>query len=1317
MNNEAILSETRAYIVKALDRFKDDVPLPKTVQQNMLGFIDAQLAEPDADRRKTLLSTTELQELRGLLIPAGSVVEISDDEDDFQIVTPPAQSAPSSVARSADHKDSPTTVSSFWQASQSAALSASQERKRRMKQQKLSWAKAKPIDVDALPTPPSRPAAPAAPRPSANKYQPAGARAAAPKASGGLLSTMRHDFAAQRQVIFRPNNVNQRPRLPSDRDLAAPIKAPAAYSTVTGAQPEGGLRKATTAAPASDSTSESSSDDEEDGDQAKGLAALTGRKAKSPIKMRRAAAVTAAAPPRRTMMLHDTRAEDLARERAEAERKRRLRAPADFGQLHRSILSWPFHVDGEEPPTLPGQPPARFLPVPAAGFTSAEQYANVFGPMLLLESWAELQNAKEEIARGAPEKRPINVEIVSRSSVDGFIDLTASLPAGLISSGPKGFRLMDTDVVYLSELAGASAVAPQQARTVLAKVEAFRSGHGNSGVTLRCCIASDRQGVGSALVPGSRWQLGKLFALTTLHRECAALMAFADFDLVGDVLHGRAASRSPIPNADIEAVMAQHAVNRPQAEAIIGAMSSEKGISLIQGPPGTGKTKTICSLVAHFIATRRAPATSVQAGRAGVREPKRKILLCAPSNAAIDEVARRAQQGFRSRDGKIVKPVVVRVGREETMNVGVKHISLDALLEARLAAHSTSGETGAPQDPSVIHAEIKSLRDEKEAKLHELETERANGGGNAARIGQLQAEVKNLSARRMAAMSRLDEAKDQRQTRARQAEADRRRVQYEILADADVVCTTLAGAGHPLLGQLPFDFETVVIDEAAQAVELSSLIPLRYGCRRAILVGDPNQLPPTVISQRAQRLKYAQSLFVRIFEAASSSVYLLSIQYRMHPLISSFPSRVFYDSKLSDGPGMAELTAQPWHKETLLKPFRFFDAYRGAERSARGHSVVNSEEAQIAAALYERLKAEARRYSKDLDYRVGVVTMYKEQVFELKRTFLARFGPDVTDVVDFNTVDGFQGQEKDVIILSAVRTNAVGFLSDRRRVNVALTRAKSNVFVIGCAKLLRTDALWGTLVSHADQLGVLSSVVPTTFSMLAAQAAPRKSLPSTSASPAPRKSATAAAAAVPTSAGAMTPAQLRKQTPASSKASPAGVKRSRPPSPSGTPPVIPAPPPPPSASVPPGPAPGPPPKRPRIDAAPVRPSQPPAQYAQQQSAQQQSHAQRLQQWKARNVDTSRPSAPPVIRSANPTPPPLSKNQQKRERRAQQQAQQQQQQQQYRPPAQQQQQQAGPSRPAVAPAAAASRPAGPSAAALGSLFVKKKPPPKRKPGAP
>lgn len=152
----------------------------------------------------------------------------------------------------------------------------------------------------------------------------------------------------------------------------------------------------------------------------------------------------------------------------------------------------------------------------------------------------------------------------------------------------------------------------------------------------------------------------------------------------------------------------------------------------------------------------------------------------------------------------------------------------------------------------------------------------------------------------------------------------------------------------------------------------------------------------------------------------------------MHPDISHLPSRLFYQGRLQDGPGMAVKTQQPWHSHSMFGTYRFLNVSRGQEQQAvTGHSIKNKMECQVAVALYARFRREFSDV--DVDFRVGVVSMYRGQVLELQRSFEQRFGRDILSKVHFSTVDGFQGQEKDIIILSCVRAGpglqSVGFLS------------------------------------------------------------------------------------------------------------------------------------------------------------------------------------------------------------------------------------------------------------------------------------------------
>lgn len=204
-------------------------------------------------------------------------------------------------------------------------------------------------------------------------------------------------------------------------------------------------------------------------------------------------------------------------------------------------------------------------------------------------------------------------------------------------------------------------------------------------------------------------------------------------------------------------------------------------------------------------------------------------------------------------------------------------------------------------------------------------------------------------------------------------EETRAAARSRILQSASVIAATLSGSGHdfivkldsifsssntsPLTNSYLFGyvqnvylfsangsvtFDAIVIDEACQAVELSTLIPLRYSAKRVILVGDPNQLPPTVISKEASSFAYEQSLFTRIQRNCPSIVNLLTVQYRMHPSISAFPSMFFYNGRLIDGPDNARATAREWHSNHLLTPYLFYDV-RGQESKREEHSIGRSE--------------------------------------------------------------------------------------------------------------------------------------------------------------------------------------------------------------------------------------------------------------------------------------------------------------------------------------------------------------------------------------
>jgi senataxin len=257
---------------------------------------------------------------------------------------------------------------------------------------------------------------------------------------------------------------------------------------------------------------------------------------------------------------------------------------------------------------------------------------------------------------------------------------------------------------------------------------------------------------------------------------------------------------------------------------------------IIFRPPGTGKTSTVCALIASFISKcsgKSGPST-------GPSKSEVKILLCAPSNAAIDEIAGRLKANHPRSEKDGSKQKVVRVGAQSAISAGVKDVSLDYLVDEKM--DSLSKPTDMTDAIATLRKNLQNVKDEKmkkEAELKEVHD-------NVARQKALDEEIVRLNLKRTGIIQQLDQARDKQKSISRTMDAMRRKARQAVLDGAQIVCSTLSGAGHDILESL--DFDLIIIDEAAQAIELSSLIPLRYQCKKCVMVGDPQQLPPTVLS-------------------------------------------------------------------------------------------------------------------------------------------------------------------------------------------------------------------------------------------------------------------------------------------------------------------------------------------------------------------------------------------------------------------------------------------------------------------------------------
>lgn len=415
----------------------------------------------------------------------------------------------------------------------------------------------------------------------------------------------------------------------------------------------------------------------------------------------------------------------------------------------------------------------------------------------------------------------------------------------------------------------------------------------------------------------------------------------------------------------------------------------QKPLSLIQGPPGTGKTVTSASIVYHL--------AKMNPGQ---------VLVCAPSNVAVDQLAEKIHQ------------------------TGLKVV--------RITAKSRE-ELDSPVSFLTLHEQVQN--NDTNVELQKLIYLKRDQG--------------ELSAH--------DEKKYKSLKRA---------CEKEILSNADVICCTSVGAGDPRVAKLRF--RTVLIDEATQASEPECMIPLVLGCKQAVLVGDHQQLGPVIMNKKAARAGLCQSLFERLVILGIRPI-RLQVQYRMHPCLSEFPSNMFYEGTLQNGITTQERIRKnvdfPWPVPET--PMMFYVNLGNEEISTSGTSYLNRTEASNCEKIVTRFMK-----SGILPSQIGVVTPYEGQRSYIVQymQFNGSLRKDLYKEIEVASVDAFQGREKDYIILSCVRSNehqGIGFLSDPRRLNVALTRAKYGVVILGNPKILSRHPLWHHLLVHYKEKGCL----------------------------------------------------------------------------------------------------------------------------------------------------------------------------------------------------------------------------------------------------
>ncbi|KAK7372270.1 hypothetical protein VNO80_05645 [Phaseolus coccineus] len=287
-----------------------------------------------------------------------------------------------------------------------------------------------------------------------------------------------------------------------------------------------------------------------------------------------------------------------------------------------------------------------------------------------------------------------------------------------------------------------------------------------------------------------------------------------------------------------------------------------------------------------------------------------------------------------------------------------------------------------------------------------------------------------------------------------------------------VLCTVSGSINLYNKGISPIKF--LVIDEAAQLKECESAIPLKLpGLNHCILFGDEKQLPALVKSKIAEKAEFGRSLFERLVLLGYKK-HMLNVQYRMHPSISLFPCNEFYNGEISDGPNVVQSSySKSFIEEEMYGSFSFINVGKGKEHFGRGgFSSKNMIEAAAISEIIGSLKEEFMRSRKRVS--VGIISPYNAQVYEIQekvKKYISTSYPGFS--VSVRSVDGFQGGEDDIIIISTVRSNGsgkVGFLSNTQRANVALTRARYCLWIVGnAATLVSSDSIWRKVVLDAKK--------------------------------------------------------------------------------------------------------------------------------------------------------------------------------------------------------------------------------------------------------
>lgn len=414
--------------------------------------------------------------------------------------------------------------------------------------------------------------------------------------------------------------------------------------------------------------------------------------------------------------------------------------------------------------------------------------------------------------------------------------------------------------------------------------------------------------------------------------------------------------------------------------------------------------------------------TLVQAIKVLIKQNKQQILVVAPSNTAVDLLSEKlSNEGLN----------VLRIGNPARVSEKLMALTLDSKISA--------------------HADMKEIK-----KLKKQASEYKNMAHKYKRnFGKAERDQRKA----------LFDAAHQI---IKEVDKTEQFIAEDLISKAQIITATLVGANHYTIRDLKF--HTLIIDEAGQALEPACWIPISKA-QKVVFAGDHLQLPPTIKSQQAAKDGLSTTLLEKCTALYPEAIVLLEEQYRMNEAVMGFSSKEFYGNRLKAHDSVASRLLFPGDL-----PLSFVDtAGCGYDEKQEGTSTANPEEAAFLFKHLHKLAGELSGYYPAENFpTIAVISPYKEQIRILNQ--LLQDSPELmvyADKIAVNTIDSFQGQERDVVYISLTRSNTegeIGFLNDTRRMNVAMTRARKKLVVIGDSSTLASSAFYADMISYAEQL-------------------------------------------------------------------------------------------------------------------------------------------------------------------------------------------------------------------------------------------------------